>query len=457
MVYYITKQTSLEETFKNCSVDFMLEYFINHKNIQVDTETTGHFNFKNEVFLLQLGDYENQFVINFKELDVEEKYKINNSIFLNANICKIFQNAKFDIKFLWKHGFDIVNVYDTMLAEVLLNAGKDTPDGFYGLYSIVKRYCEFELDKETRGKLNQYGINTRVIQYAANDVKYLETVKDIQHKKLIELNLANEDCQDIYTICGLEMNAVLSFAAMEYNGIKLDMEKWKKIIVEVNLETEKIIQEINDIVWEEPKLKRYRYVYQDLFTESLQTTTINWSSPIQKLRVLKLLFPDIENTAEKTLSKYKLKHPLISKLLKYNKINKLKTAFADKLPENVNDETGRIHTEFWQILNTGRVSSSNPNMQQIPSRTELGGKMRECFVAEHGYKMVGGDYSGCELRVIAEFSCDPVWVDAFNAGKDLHSELCAITFGIDIKDVKQPTPFKPDIKYRDVQKTLNFG
>jgi DNA polymerase-1 len=83
--------------------------------------------------------------------------------------------------------------------------------------------------------------------------------------------------------------------------------------------------------------------------------------------------------------------------------------------------------------------------------------MRECFVPEKRYKIVGGDYSGCELRIIAEFSKDPVWVNAFKEGKDLHSELCAMTFNIDINDVKTPTPFKPDIKYRDVQKTLNFG
>jgi DNA polymerase-1 len=124
---------------------------------------------------------------------------------------------------------------------------------------------------------------------------------------------------------------------------------------------------------------------------------------------------------------------------------------------HINIVTKRVHTDFFQILSTGRVSSNKPNLQQIPARSEIGGLMRSCFIAQEGYSMVGGDFSGCELRVIAELSQDPVWVNAFLEGKDLHSELCVLTFGIDIKDVKNYTDFKPDIKYRDVQKTVGFG
>lgn len=400
MIYYITNQTQIDSLFEKCSVDFMLNYFKDHKDIQVDSETTGHFDFKNIILLLQLGDFDNQFVLNFNELSQADRGKINTHIFCNKSICKLFQNAKFDIKFLWKHGFDIVNVYDTMLAEILLNAGKELPDGFYSLYSLGKRYCGIELDKEVRGKINSHGISSRVVEYAANDVKYLEKIKSVQVAEMQKYGLCNTDPQDIYTVCGLEMNSVLAFAALEYNGIKLDLNKWKEIQVTVKEELDKISKEIDDIVWKEPKLKKYQTVYQDLFTEAFNTTRVNWSSPTQKLAVLKALFPQIENTSEREMTRYKGKHPLIGKLLEYNKMNKLSSAFAEKMPEHVNTVTGRVHTEFWQILDTGRVSSNKPNMQQIPSRTELGGKMRSAFVADDGYKMVGGDYSGKLIKLV---------------------------------------------------------
>ena len=97
------------------------------------------------------------------------------------------------------------------------------------------------------------------------------------------------------------------------------------------------------------------------------------------------------------------------------------------------------------------------NVNQIPSKGEIGKIIRSAFIPKKGYKIVGGDYSGMELRIIAEFSKDPLWVDAFNTGKDLHSVLCAKTFNIDISKVKDPFPGNPDMTYRDVQKTINFG
>jgi len=360
MIRYITTQEEIDSVFQKSSVNEMLEYFKDHTEIQVDTETTGYFNFKNEILLLQLGDEENQYVLNFPELSKGEKDAITEKILLNKDMCKILHNAKFDIKFLWHHGMDIVNVYDTMLAEILLNAGKKTPDGFYSLYGAAIRYCGVRLKKEVRGKINKYGINTAVIKYAAEDVKYLSRIKEQQVKKLREFEFANDDLQDIYTLCGLEMNAVLAFAALEYNGIKLNMDKWKIIKKECAQNVEDTKNDINRIIWEEPKLEKFRSYYQDLFTPAYKTTKVNWASPQQKLNVLQTLFPEIEDTSERTLSRYKRKHPIFKALIDYNKANKLNTAFALKLPKTINPVTKRIHTSFWQILDTGRISSKNP-------------------------------------------------------------------------------------------------
>ena len=428
----------------------IIDYFKNHKYIQLDTETDGEFNFANKIILLQLGDRENQYVVDARQVNLAEL----NPVFKNK-IC-ILHNAKFDIKFLWLHGVQLDYVYDTLLAERLLNAGNETFKGFYGLDRLAKTYCGANLDKSVRATINRNRINDQVINYAAEDVMHLEDIRDAQIRRLVKEGMSNGDCQDIYTVLGLENRAVFAFAAMEYNGIKLDKDKYQLVIDEINNKLNKTLYELDTIVCSEPDFVAHCETYQDLFTAAHKRSAVNWSSPIQKLELLRLADKSIENTSAQTLSGYK--HiPIVNKLLDYNKLNKLKTSFGENMFSYINNETGRIHTDFWQILDTGRVSCKNPNLQQIPARTELGGKMRECFVPEQGYKIVGGDYSGCELRIIAEFSKDPVWVNAFKEGKDLHSELCAMTFHIDINDVKTPTPFKPDIKYRDVQKTLNFG
>ncbi len=456
MIYLVTNQTKIESIYTLSTIDECIEYFSDKNLIQIDTETTGAFDHNNVILTLQLGNSDNQWVIDFNGLSTIDKKRLNEELLLSDKL-KILQNAKFDIKFLWRHGLDICNVYDTMLAEVLLNAGKETPKGFYSLYSMGKRYCNIELDKQVRGEIKSQGLTDRVIRYAAEDVKYLESIREQQMKQLIELDMANSNCQDIDTVLGLENNAVFAFAAMEYEGIKLDIDKWKYIEAELKNKVHDIKKELNDMVCTIPELSKYCINYVDLFTPPTLTTGIKWSSPQQKLKVLNYLDPNITDTSDRVLQKIKRKYPIAGKMIEFSKTNKLYTSFGKKMVGHINKYTGRIHTEFWQILDTGRVSSARPNMQQIPSRSKLGKEMRACFIADKGYKMVGGDYSGCELRIIAEFSQDPVWVNSFLEGKDLHSELCALTFNIDIKDVKTPTPFKPDIDYRDVQKTINFG
>lgn len=461
MIYYITKNQPLIkwESVEYCNMQYMFEYFKDKSIVQVDTETQGFFDFSNRVLLFQLGCYEDQFVIDFQSLTKTDKQNLTTYILANPSIKKLLQNAKFDIKFIWLEGMDICNIYDTMLAEQILTAGKDLMDGYHSLYSIVKRYCNIELDKT----LEHGKISERYVKYAADDVKYLEFVRDKQIEQLQALNLCyttvsgNVDDQNELSVLGLENKVCIVFASMEYNGILFDSIKWKEVENTLKSQIADINEELVEIVWSNPLLSKYQLNYQDLFTSCKPTVNINWESPLQKLKLLQLIDSKITDTSERVLSKFKAKHLIVSKLIELSKVNKLYKAFALKMYSHINKVTYRIHTDFFQILTTGRVSCSNPNMQQIPSRSKIGSIMRSCFIAPKGYKIVGGDFSGCELRIIAEFSKDPIWLDAFLEGKDLHSVLCAATFNIDIKDVKLPTPFKPDIKYRDVQKTINFG
>lgn len=457
-VYFVSNQKLIwiHEGIQSCSLQDVLDYFWDKDEVQVDTETEGFFDHSNKIICLQLGDENAQFVIDFRYISETEKNLISDRILNDPNKLKILHNAKFDIAFIWFHGMKICSIYDTMLAEIILNAGRDKPDGYYTLGQTCKRYCDVELDKSIRGIIHREGLSTRVINYAAEDVEHLSKIKNAQLPQLIELGLAKEDTQDIYTVLGLENNAVLAFAEIEYNGLKLDRAKWKEVKRLVNEEEQQVLKALDKEVIGNPKLTRFWTNYQDLFTSSEPRVTVNWSSPAQKLKVLNSV-GSFETTAMRELEKQKRDYPLVDLLIKYNKINKLKTAFADKLESFINPVTGNIHTNFWQILDTGRVSCNQPNLQQVPARTYLGSKMRECFIVEEGYKMVGGDYAGAELRIIAELSEDPVWLDAFLSNKDLHSELCVLTFGIPIEDVKKPSSFKPDLKYRDIQKTISFG
>jgi DNA polymerase-1 len=149
--------------------------------------------------------------------------------------------------------------------------------------------------------------------------------------------------------------------------------------------------------------------------------------------------------------------PIIAAMLEYSKQKKLSDSFGYDFLKYINPQTHRVHQDIWQILDTGRMSSSEPNMTQIPSKGVLAKKIRAAFIAEEGHKFVGADFSACELRIIAAGSLDPVWLDAFHNGEDLHGKLACLTFGIPPEDILKPTPFKSDMTYRDVQKTINFG
>jgi DNA polymerase-1 len=451
MIYFIGDKTLLppkgyqEGTLKDC-----LKYLKSLDVIGVDTETTGNktvgWNPHSEkIICIQLGDKVDQWVIDCEVVPVTA-FK---SILENKNKLFLLQNAKFDLGFLYKYGIEIHNIYDTFLAECVLTTG--IKDRALGLSGLTEKYCGVTLDKSIRTDIHLEGLTSRVIIYGAKDIAYLQEIKEKQDIALTKHGL--------HTVLGLENEVVKVFARMEYTGVAIDVDKWLEVadITEANLRTSTDV--LDEMVKSTPALSKFipKYIQTDLFGEIKRTLDINWSSNAQKLKIVKALNIDISSVADKELQKNKGKHDMVKELIHYSKQAKLSTSFGRKYVKFINKDSGRIHPSYWQILNTGRISCKEPNLNQVPSKGELARIIRSCFIPRKGYKIVGGDYSGMELRIIAEFSKDPLWVNAFNEGKDLHSVLCAATFDIDIKDVKTPTPFKPDITYRDVQKTINFG
>ena len=423
--------------------------------ISIDLETEGLDPHKDKIISIQLGDYNNQYVIQWNNINPS----VFKNLFLDESKTFLFHNAKFDLKFLLHNGIKVENVYDTFLAECILTTGYEKTQRRLGLDSIADKYLNVYLDKSVRSRISKT-LTDEVVIYAANDIKYLSNIKSKQ------IELINK--YELEKTLDLENKVVKVFSRMEYNGITLDTDKWVSIAKKVESIRDNIENELHSLLFKigskdlpKPnKFTKYCNIYKqgNLFGESTDKDTIvNWKSNKQKLEIVRELGLDMKSVADEELQNNVNNHEIIPLLISFSKYNKLADAFGYNYLDFINPVTKRIHYDIWQILSTGRISTSNPNLNQIPARGELGAEIRSAFVPQKGYKMVGGDYNAMELRIIAEFSQDPTWVEAFKNGEDLHSKLCALTFNIPIEKVNDPFPHKPDLTYRHVQKTINFG
>lgn len=466
--FYSTQKRISSIYTPRTDIDRIYNYFSDKSIIGVDTETTGYDCYEDRVLSLQLGDGNKQFVIDTSTIPLKEfKPLLENK----ENTC-ILQNAQFDLRFFYYCNIFPEKIYDTLLAECIITGGygdkedikqvkellsadvaQQYIDRELALDALALKYCNIQLDKSIRGDIHREGLSDRVIKYGAGDVEVLPQIRNKQLAKVQEYQSKYNVGLDVLD---LENEVVKVFSRMAFNGIKINPNKYTTEVIKVaKQEVEKTIQDLDNTVHEEPKLAKYRLHQGNLFFQD-RTTEINWNSSVQKLKILKELYPAIVNTASPTIRK-DVKHPIGKALLNYNRYKKLEAAFGEKFLSNTNKVTGRMHSSIWQILSTGRISMNNPNLLQIPARGDLGTTIRSCFIPEEGNKIVGGDYSGFELRIIAEYSQDPLWVNTFREGGDLHSILCSQTFDVPLSDVKHMFPYNKNITYRDVQKTINFG
>jgi DNA polymerase-1 len=445
VIYYIGHVEEKNREVDRSSIKEALNYFKDKKYIQLDTETEGFDPHTKKLLCWQIGDYNTQFVINNEDYPIEG-YK---EFFEDVSKVFILQNAKFDLGFTLHAGVEVSNVYDTLLAEIIINTGRKHIE--MALDELCWKYLNVFLDKSIRGDIHRFGMSDTVIEYAGKDVKYLEKIMDLQQIQIKELELTN--------VLNLENEVVKVFAHMEYNGVRINTSIWNNIIKSVNKDLKKSGEDLDAFVIANNKLKKFilNGIQKGLFNEDSRVVNVNWSSPAQKLDVLNTIGMEMSSVNKRSLSKNSYKTPVIKELINHSKLSKLSSSFGKKFLTFVNKETGRVHPNYWQIVDTGRISVKEPNVNQIPSKGDTAKIIRSAFIPKDGYKIVGGDYSGMELRIIAEFSQDPIWVNAFKNGEDLHSKLCALTFGIDEKDVMEPFPSNPDLCYRDVQKTVNFG
>ena len=419
MIYFIsnTKDIGFNSRYMSATIEEAVDYCKDKKVLGVDTETEGFDFTSKKMIMFQIGDADNQYIIDTRFISIEPLRDILES----ELIIKIFHNAKFDYKFIKKWS-DITceGIYDTFLTELVISCGKNLG---YGLKDLCKRYLNVELNKEVRnlfiGLTGQPFTDDQII-YGAKDVEYLCKIKELQLPTIQQYKLEN--------VVQLENEVVKSFADMEYNGLDLDIESWKELETLNTTKADVLLLNLDLMVKEDYRLEKFvaKYIQADMFTpvEELRDINIKWTSPKQVLEVFSCLIPKLENVNGKAMYKYRFKFPLIDEYVKYKEAVKLCTSYGEAFFKNLKGDN-KIHTNFHQILDTGRVSSSKPNMQQIPADN----RFRNCFVAPEGWSFVSADYSSQELNVIAFGSKDPVWLKALEEGQDLHSTCAELVYG----------------------------
>lgn len=277
----------------------------------------------------------------------------------------------------------------------------------------------------------------RQLVYAANDVVILKDIYNLQLKQLKNKSLIRA--------AKLEFDFIRALSEIELNGMLLDVNKWRDILKDIEIERDKVGIQLQQILGETSS-------QNTLFGVSL----INLDSPIQLVKALNKLGINVESTDVKTLKKYS-NNPIIKLLLEYRKYEKFLTTYGEALIERIHPKTGRLHSDFKQMVDTGRLSSSNPNLQNIPSEKIY----RACFIAQPGHKLVTCDMSQAELRILAAYSKDPVFLEAFEKGLDLHARTAADLFGVTYEEVladkKLPDDDPNKKHYRSHVKSLNFG
>lgn len=400
------------------------------QTLSLDTEATHFDPYRAKLLLVQIATKNLVLVIDATKVSLEPIKHILEA----PRPLKIVQNAKFDYEMLKvRSGITLSGVYDTMIAERLLTNGFPRE---ISLKAIAKKYLDITLDKTVRESfadpksLAIFGKFTKQqLDYAARDAQILYEIFQKQLKKLQDENMMD--------VAKLEFSLVPVVAEMEIKGSLIDQVRWREHISQLQEKRD----EINHTIQEDLK-PLSRHVQVDLFGNDVDV--INLDSPLQLLDAFKKLGVNIPSTGEAVLAQ--TEHPLAKKLLEYRGYEKMITAFGETVLEKINPITGRLHPDFLQLgADTGRFACNNPNLQQIPQDSAF----RSCFIATPGYKMITADYSQIELRIMAEYSKDPTFLEAFAKDIDLHTLTASQMYKKTLEEV--------DKKMRHAAKTINFG
>ena len=445
MIGFVTEDPSViknlklkaEDNIVFCTKEQALSLLQSKDTLGFDSETLGFDPYTTDLVTIQLGNDVHQFVIDVKSVDIQFFKELLETKEL------IGHNLKFDLKFLYHERIIPYKVYDTFLGEKTTRLGIDSHR--CSLDACVYRHLGIVLDKTERKNINGK-FTPSFILYSALDVAYLHKLKEIQ--------LGILEKQGSLKSIELDNRFVKVLAYIEYCGIKLDESKWRIKMNKTKLDLEKAEAELNEFVLEN-KMVKFIERQLDMFNTQVKAS-VNWNSSQQVVEFFKALGVDtkvVEKGVEKDtieashLGKFAKEFPIIGNYLNYKQAQKDLGTYGENWIRLINPVSGRIHTQYKQLMNTGRLSSGGrnketgeayPNLQNIPSDEET----RSCFVAENGNVIIGCDYTGQEQIVLVNKCLDANLLEFYdkNLG-DMHSFVASKMYdeldGMDLDEIKK--------------------
>lgn len=419
-------------------MDRLCDFFMTKEFVSIDTETTSTDAIRAELVGLSFSVEENKAFYVPLPANREEALKyvrIFKPLYENDNILKIGQNIKYDYEVLNNYGVTLQGkMFDTMIAHYLIQPELHHNMDYMAETLLGYRTIHIEELIGPKGKKqkNMRDLSpTDICEYAAEDADITLRLKHLLEPRLKELGL-----EELFW--NIEMPLVRVLADMELNGVCLDTEALQ--------ETSRIFTD---------RMKQYE---QEIYKEAGETFNIGSPKQVGDILFGKLQIMDKPKktktgqyvTSEEVLQSLEAKHPVVRNILNYRGMKKLLSTYIDALPKLINPRTGHIHTSFNQAQTaTGRLSSSDPNLQNIPVRTDDGKEIRKCFIPEDGCLFFSADYSQIELRIMAHLSGDENMMEAFREGHDIHRATAAKIWHEDIDKVTDAQ--------RKKAKQANFG
>lgn len=391
---------------------------------------------KSEAFFVAINPYDEDDLFANKTSDrlpVNTFKKIFKKVFENDSIKKVCQNGKYDIAVLRSIGIEVNNFYfDTMLASYVLD-----PDQKHGMDDLSEKYLNYtpiplsNLIGEKKDPTKIFDVEMESLaEYSAEDADITFQLYQILDKEIKKQGVDKVAYE-------IEFPLVTVLEAMEYEGIKIDINALKLFSSDLQILLDNYTSEIYRSAGKEFNINSPKQLQEILF-DNLNLATG---------RKTKTGF----STDARALENLRGEHEIVDYILNYRQASKLKSTYADALPNLINKKTGRIHTTFNQtIASTGRLSSIDPNLQNIPIRTEMGKEIRKAFVPrDENHLILSADYSQIELRIMASICGDEGLIKAFSEGEDIHRSTAALVFQVDPQDVT------PDMRRK--AKEVNFG
>lgn len=408
------------------------------KSVCFDTETTGVNPLLSELVGLSFAYKEGEAYyvpIDDDREKAQQKVDIFRPFFEDEKIEKVGQNIKYDILELRNYDIQVKGkLFDTMIAHYLINP--EIPHGMDYMAKMYLNYTTIHIDEligpKGKNQKNMRDIDQETVcKYAAEDADITLKLKNILEKELRENKL-----EQLFN--EIESPLIYVLADMEWTGVRLDLEALEQLAEEYRKEMNQIEKEIIEMAGIEFNINSPKQIGEILF---------------DKMKIIdnpKKTKTGQYSTSENELEKLRSKHPIIEKILEQRSLKKLLSTYIEAFPQLINPKTGKIHTSFNQTATaTGRLSSSNPNLQNIPIRNERGKEIRKVFIPDEGCTFLSADYSQIELRIMAHLSKDKNMIEAFNKGQDIHAATASKIFKIPLEEVT------PDMRRK--AKTANFG